>query len=62
MKRREENWNLFPVKYDDRLWNEDECDDIFLSFYSCIEALNVEGGVYVAEGICVYPDGKMEEY
>lgn len=62
MKTRDENWNLYPVKYDGKLWNEDECNDIFISFYNTIYSLNVQGGIYIGESIWIYPDGNMEEF
>lgn len=63
MKNRYECINkMYPVNYDGKLWDKEDCDDIFLSFYHCREALNAIGGVYLAEGTWVYPDGKMEEW
>jgi hypothetical protein len=53
---------LFPVSYEGRLWKEEDCNDVFLSFYHCRESLNALGGVYLSEGIWVYPDGKMEHW
>lgn len=54
--------NLFPVNFDGKDYYKKDCDDMFLSFYDCREALNDLGGVYMFEGTWVYPDGSMDEY
>jgi len=53
---------MYPVSYDGKLWDKEDCNDIFLSFYHCRESLNALGGVYLSEGTWVYPDGKMDEW
>jgi hypothetical protein len=53
---------LFPLKYDGKIYYEEDCDDVFICFYHCRESLNDECGVYMAEGIWVYPDGSMDEW
>jgi hypothetical protein len=54
--------NLFPVYFNGNYYFEKDCNEIFLSFYHCKEALNDLGGVYMFEGMWVYPDGSMDEY
>ena len=54
--------NLFPITYEGKEYYENDCDDVFLSFYHFPEVLNTECGVFMAGGLWVYPDGKMEEY
>lgn len=54
--------NLFPVLFNGEEYYEKDCDNIFLSFYHCIEALNGLGGVYLSEGTWVYPDGSMDDW
>ncbi len=54
--------SLFPVYFNGKEYFENNCDDIFLSFYHCKEALNELGGVYLSEDIWVYPDGSMDEF
>jgi hypothetical protein len=54
--------SLFPVFYDGKQYYEKDCDDVFLSFYHCREALNYNGGVYMTEDLWVYPDGSMNEF
>ena len=57
-----EETELYPIAYNGKLYNEEDCDDIFVAFYHCKEALNAECGVYLAEGIWVYPDVSMGEW
>ncbi len=52
--------NLFPVYYSGKEYYEKDCNAVFLAFYDCKEALNWANGVYVSEGIYVYPDGAMK--
>lgn len=53
---------VFPVTFNGKQYYEKDCNDAFLAFYSEKEALNFEGGVYMAEGTWVYPDGSMGEF
>lgn len=53
---------LFPVHFNGVDYFEEDCNDTFLSFYDCKDALNDLGGVYMFEGTWVYPDGSMGEY
>lgn len=53
---------LFPVYFNNKMYYEKDCNDIFLSFYDCKESLNYLGGVYLSEGTWVYPDGSMKEF
>lgn len=52
----------FPVHFNGKDYYEEDCSDLFLSFYNDIDALNELGGVYIAEGNWVYPDGSISEY
>ena len=54
--------SLFPVYFNGKKYFEKDCDDVFLSFYHCKEALNGLGGVYSSAGLWVYPDGSMDEF
>ena len=51
--------NLFPVYFKGKAYSKKDCDSVFLSFYHDEDALNGSGGVYMAEGMLVYPDGSM---
>lgn len=51
---------LYPVKYDGKLYDKDHCDELFIAYYTCLEALNYEGGVYLSDGSWIYPDGYIE--
>jgi hypothetical protein len=57
-----EKEKLFPVYFEGKKYYEKDCDDVFLAFYHCKEALNDLGGVYLSEDIWVYPDGSMDDY
>lgn len=58
----DEEIDLFPVHFNGKDYYEQDCNDLFLSFYGDINALNELGGVYIAEGSWVYPDGSINEY
>jgi len=49
--------NLYPVNYNGELWDEDDCDEMFIALYHSKEALREDGCVYLGEGIWVGPDG-----
>ena len=50
---------LYPITFEGERYHKDDCDDLYIEFYTCREALNAENGVYVSEGMWVYPDGTM---
>lgn len=54
--------DLFPVYFNGEDYHAKDCDDLFLAYYTCEEALNGACGVYVAEGMWVYPDGSTGEW
>lgn len=53
---------LFPVYFNGKKYNKKDCGDIFLQFYFTKDALNGDGGVYLSDGMWVYPDDSMDEY
>lgn len=53
---------LYPVYYDGKIWQEEDCGDVFVSCYHDRVSLNAMMGVYVGEGIWVYPDDTMDEW
>lgn len=53
---------LYPIYYNDKYWEEEDCNDVFVCFYHTRESLNFEMGVYVSEGVWVYPDGRMDDW
>lgn len=53
------NSDLFPIFYDGKYYHEKDCDEIFLDFYSCSEALTYDKSVYIGDGCFVYPDGSF---
>lgn len=50
---------MFPITYDGKLYYEKDCDEMFLSYYDCPEALTDDCSVYVSDDTYVFPDGKM---
>lgn len=60
MEEKEED--LYPIEYHYRLWYEEDCNDVFVSCYHSRQDINCEGGVYIAEGIWIYPDGRFENW
>lgn len=52
----------YPVFYECRYWTKDECNEIFINVYTDRCALNIAGGVYMAEGLWCFPDGKIYEW
>lgn len=55
-----ETEELFPVYFNEKEYFEKDCDDLFLAFYHDADMLNNSGGVYMGDGLCVYPDGSMD--
>lgn len=53
---------LFPVIHQGKQWEKKECDTTFLCFYSTKISLNEDGGVYLSDGMWVYPSGLIEKY
>jgi hypothetical protein len=53
---------LYPITYNGKRYYEEDCDEVFVCFYNDRYALNHLGGVYMSEGIWVYPDGQLDEF
>jgi hypothetical protein len=51
--------DLYPLQYDGKLWNEEDCDILFASYYLSRSLLNSKCGLYISEGYWVFPDGKI---
>ena len=52
---------LYPVYCKGKKYSEEECDDVYTAFYHSRDALGFDGGVYMSEGIWIYPDGSTDE-
>ena len=53
----------YPVYYDGKYWLKSDCDNVFNTLYSDRRCtLNTAGGVYMTEGLWVFPDGKIYEW
>ncbi len=48
---------MFPIYYNGKKYYEEDCDEVFLSFYLEPEAMS-PFGVYMSEGVWITPDGK----
>lgn len=59
---KKENEKLFPVIYKGKEYQEEDCNSDFLCFYHTRSALNSLGGVYLAGGEWIYPDGTIKQY
>lgn len=57
-----EQKELYPVEYHFELWEEEDCNEIFVNCYHSRDSLNCEGGVYMFDGTWVYPDGRTEQW
>lgn len=62
MSFRDEQNNLYPITYKGKEYYEDDSEEVFATFYNTPFSLNEDCGVYMAEGLWIYLDGKMEEY
>lgn len=51
---------MFPIYYNGKLWEEEDCDDVFLAFYNGRYCLNCDGAVYLMGGDWMFPDGKLD--
>ena len=54
--------SIWPVLYNGKKWYEKDCDELYVSMYEFREQLNLESGIYLTEGICLYPDGTYGNY
>lgn len=51
--------NMFPIDYKGKLWEEEDCDDVFLAFYDGKGSLNWDTAVYIMGGDWITPDGEI---
>jgi hypothetical protein len=49
MKKKEQKKDnsMFPIYYNGKLWEEEDCDDVFLAFYHNRYCLNCDCAVYL---------------
>ena len=52
---------LYPIEWNGKIWDEKDCDPVFVSFYNSPYALAYDGAVRIDSSMVVYPDGTMEE-
>jgi hypothetical protein len=56
-----ENDCIYPFYWNGREWHEEDCDDVFVAFYTSKLALRYNGSVYIGDGVSVFPDGTMND-
>jgi hypothetical protein len=54
--------SIWPVFYKGNLWYEKDCDELYVSMYEFREQLSYNSGIYLTEGICIFPDGSYGNY
>lgn len=47
----------FPIMYDGFLYEKEDCHQDFLELYEGKFMLQSDGGIYITEGMCIFPDG-----
>ena len=50
--------NLYPISFNGKVYHKDDCDDVFVCFYTCLEALRGDCAVYISDGIWMNPNGE----
>ena len=50
---------LYPIKYNSKLYYKEDCDELFVRFYTNKEVLRTDGSILVSEGLWLYPDGSL---
>lgn len=53
--------HLYPINFEGKEMYEDDCDRMFVAYYTCVEALGVDQSVYAFDGIRIKPDGTLSE-
>jgi hypothetical protein len=53
----------FPIMYNGFLYEKEDCDEDFLAQYEGKFMLGSGGGIYISDGMYLFPDGNFgEEY
>ncbi|HPI69260.1 MAG TPA: hypothetical protein PLV06_11395 [Bacteroidales bacterium] len=65
--KRSENDILYPIEYNGRLYYREDCDELFVQFYTNEDILSADCSICVSDGLWLYPDGssydeEMDEY
>jgi hypothetical protein len=58
-KEQKKKNDIFPIDYKGKLWEEGDCDDVFLAFYNDRYSLNRDCAVYLMGGDWITPDGNI---
>jgi len=65
--KRSENNILYPIEYNGRFYYREDCDELFVQFYTNEDILSADCSICVSDGLWLYPDGssydeEMDEY
>lgn len=52
--------DLYPVYFNGQQYQQDQCAELFVSVYTERCQLNNAGGIYLGDGMSVYPDGSVD--
>ena len=58
----EQELNLFPIEFNNKLIYSVDCDDLFLAFYHDKEEYEAMGCVRIDSETVIYPDGSIEQF
>lgn len=65
--KRSENNILYPIEYNGRFYYWEDCDELFVQFYTNEDILSADCSICVSDGLWLYPDGssydeELDEY
>ena len=65
--KRSENDILYPIEYNGRLYYRENCDELFVRFYTNKDVLSADCSICVSDGLWLYPNGssydeELDEY
>lgn len=52
--------DLYPVYFNGQQYQQEQCAELFVSVYTERCQLNDAGGIYLGDGMSVYPDGSVD--
>lgn len=52
---------MYPVIYNGKSYEREDCYPLFNDLYMDKDSL-LDGGVYLTDGIYIYPDGSTDDY
>ena len=52
---------LYPIWFKGKLWEKKHCHPLFTSYFTGKRSMSEDCFVYIADGLRIQPDGKMED-